>query len=58
LGGGDRQVAPALGVFMGGLPPHSLEKVRSVLKHHLTNEKIHIMTGIKKVLAEQEWTEF
>lgn len=36
----------------------SLERAQSVLKNHLTNVKIQVMTSIKKVLAEQERTEF
>jgi DNA-binding GntR family transcriptional regulator len=35
----------------------SLERAQSVLKNHLTNVKIQVMTGIRKVLAEQERTE-
>lgn len=36
----------------------SLERAQSVLKNHLTNVKIQVMTGIKKVLAEQERSGF
>lgn len=36
----------------------SLERAQSVLKNHLTNVKIQVMTGIRKVLDEQERTEF
>lgn len=36
----------------------SLERAQSVLKNHLTNVKIQVMTSIKKILAEQERTEF
>jgi DNA-binding GntR family transcriptional regulator len=36
----------------------SLERAQSVLKNHLTNVKIQVMTSIRKVLAEQERTEF
>ena len=36
----------------------SLERAQSVLKNHLTNVKIQVMTSIKKMLAEQERTEF
>jgi DNA-binding GntR family transcriptional regulator len=36
----------------------SLERARSVLKNHLTNVKIQVMSCIRKVLAEQERTEF
>ncbi len=36
----------------------SLERAQSVLKNHLTNVKIQVMTSIKKVLAEKERTEF
>jgi len=36
----------------------SLERAQSVLKNHLTNVKIQVMSSIKKVLAEQERTEF
>ncbi len=36
----------------------SLERAQSVLKNHLTNVKIQVMTSIKKILAEQEQTEF
>lgn len=36
----------------------SLERAQSVLKNHLTNVKIQVMASIKKILAEQERTEF
>jgi DNA-binding GntR family transcriptional regulator len=36
----------------------SLERAQSVLKNHLTNVKIQVMTSIKKILAEQEQTDF
>lgn len=36
----------------------SLERAQSVLKNHLTNVKIQVMTSIRKVLAEKERTEF
>ncbi len=36
----------------------SLERAQSVLKNHLTNVKIQVMASIKKILAEQEQTEF
>jgi DNA-binding GntR family transcriptional regulator len=36
----------------------SLERAQSVLKNHLTNVKIQVMTSIKKILAEQQRTEF
>ena len=36
----------------------SLERAGSVLKNHLTNVKIQVLTSIKKMLAEQEQTEF
>jgi len=36
----------------------SLERAQSVLKNHLTNVKIQVMSSIKKILAEQERTEF
>jgi len=36
----------------------SLERAQSVLKNHLTNMKIQVLTSIKKMLAEQEQTEF
>jgi DNA-binding GntR family transcriptional regulator len=36
----------------------SLERAQSVLKNHLTNVKIQVITSIKKMLAEQERTEF
>lgn len=36
----------------------SMERAQSVLKNHLTNVKIQVMTSIKKVLEEQERTEF
>ena len=36
----------------------SLERAQSVLKNHLTNVKIQVMTSIKKMLAEQERTDF
>jgi DNA-binding GntR family transcriptional regulator len=36
----------------------SLERAQSVLKNHLTNVKIQVMTSIKKILAEQERTDF
>jgi DNA-binding GntR family transcriptional regulator len=36
----------------------SLERAQSVLKNHLTNVKIQVMTSIRKILAEQERTDF
>src|SRR4030042_1600963 len=36
----------------------SLERAQSVLKNHLTNVKIQVMTSIKKILAEQERSAF
>ncbi len=36
----------------------STERAQSVLKNHLTNVKVQVMTSIKKMLAEQERTEF
>lgn len=36
----------------------SLERAQMVLKNHLTNVKIQVMSSIKKVLAEQDQTEF
>ena len=36
----------------------SLERAQSILKNHLTNVKIQVMTGIRKVLAEQERTAY
>jgi DNA-binding GntR family transcriptional regulator len=36
----------------------SLERAQSVLKNHLTNVKIQVMTSISKILAEQERTDF
>ena len=36
----------------------SRERAQSVLKNHLTNVKIQVMTSIKKMLAEQERTDF
>jgi DNA-binding GntR family transcriptional regulator len=36
----------------------STERAQSILKNHLTNVKIQVMTSIKKILAEQERTEF
>jgi len=36
----------------------SLERAQSVLKNHLTNVKIQVMNSIKKILAEQERTDF
>jgi DNA-binding GntR family transcriptional regulator len=36
----------------------SMERAQSVLKNHLTNVKIQVMSSIKKILAEQEQTEF
>ncbi len=36
----------------------SLERAQSILKNHLTNVKIQVMSSIKKILAEQERTEF
>lgn len=35
----------------------SLERAQSILKNHLTNVKIQVMTGIRKVLDEQERSE-
>jgi DNA-binding GntR family transcriptional regulator len=40
------------------LAVRSLERAQSVLKNHLTNVKIQVMTGITKVLAEQERSGF
>lgn len=36
----------------------STERAQSVLKNHLTNVKIQVMSSIKKILAEQERTDF
>jgi DNA-binding GntR family transcriptional regulator len=36
----------------------SLERAQSILKNHLTNVKIQVMSSIKKILAEQERTDF
>ncbi|HVN94811.1 MAG TPA: GntR family transcriptional regulator [Syntrophorhabdaceae bacterium] len=36
----------------------SLERARTVLKNHLTNVKVQVMSSIRKMLAEQERTEF
>jgi DNA-binding GntR family transcriptional regulator len=36
----------------------SLERAQTVLKNHLTNVKIQVMTSIKKILAEQQLTDF
>ncbi len=36
----------------------SLERAQTVLKNHLTNVKIQVMSSIKKILAEQEKSEF
>jgi DNA-binding GntR family transcriptional regulator len=36
----------------------SLERAQSVLKNHLTNVKIQVMTSLKKILAEKERTDF
>jgi DNA-binding GntR family transcriptional regulator len=36
----------------------SLERAQTVLKNHLTNVKIQVMTSIRKILAEQEQTGF
>jgi len=35
----------------------SLERAQSVLKNHLTNVKIQVMSSIRKILAEQERTD-
>ena len=36
----------------------SLERAQTVLKNHLTNVKVQVMSSIKKILAEQERSEF
>jgi hypothetical protein len=36
----------------------SLDKAQSVLKNHITNVKLQVLTRVKKTFAEQEWTEF
>lgn len=36
----------------------SLERAQTVLKNHLTNVKVQVMSSIKKMLAEQEKSEF
>jgi DNA-binding GntR family transcriptional regulator len=36
----------------------NLERAQSVLKNHLTNVKIQVMSSIRKILAEQEQTEY
>ncbi len=36
----------------------SLDRAQNVLKNHLTNVKVQVMSSIKKMLAEQERTEF
>ena len=36
----------------------SLERAQTILKNHLTNVKVQVMSSIKKVLAEQERSEF
>ncbi len=36
----------------------SLERAQSVLKNHLTNVKIEVLASVKKMLAEQERSEF
>jgi DNA-binding GntR family transcriptional regulator len=36
----------------------SLERAQSILKNHLTNVKVQVMSSIKKMLAEQERSEF
>jgi DNA-binding GntR family transcriptional regulator len=36
----------------------SLERAQTILKNHLTNVKVQVLTSIKKMLAEQERSEF
>jgi DNA-binding GntR family transcriptional regulator len=36
----------------------SLERAQTVLKNHLTNVKVQVLSSIKKMLAEQEHSEF
>ncbi len=36
----------------------SLERAQTVLKNHLTNVKIQVLSSVKKMLAEQERSEF
>ena len=36
----------------------SLERAQTVLKNHLTNVKIQVLSGVRKMLAEQEKSEF
>jgi DNA-binding GntR family transcriptional regulator len=36
----------------------SLERAQTVLKNHLTNVKVQVMSSVKKMLAEQERSEF
>jgi DNA-binding FadR family transcriptional regulator len=35
----------------------SLDRAQSILKNHLTNVKIQVMSSLKKILEEQERTE-
>ena len=36
----------------------SLERAQSVLKNHLTNMKVQVLSSVRKILAEQERSEF
>jgi DNA-binding GntR family transcriptional regulator len=36
----------------------SLERAQSVLKNHVTNVKVQVLAGVRKMLAEQEKAEF
>jgi len=36
----------------------SLERAQSVLKNHLTNVKVQVLSSVRKILAEQERSEF
>ena len=36
----------------------SVDRAQSVLKNHLTNVKVQVLASIKKILAEQEQTDF
>jgi DNA-binding GntR family transcriptional regulator len=36
----------------------SLERAQSILKNHITNVKVQVLSSVRKMLAEQEQSEF
>ena len=36
----------------------SLDRAQTVLKNHVTNVKVQVLTSVRKMLAEQERSEF